>query len=187
MFDDPERRAHLLHNYATLVGASEGPEVALEYELETAELFRQAGDENMWVFARHNAACSLRELGRPEEAQREMAALFPRVVASRMPEALCVVAEDYAGVLSDLGRFEGTALLMGAAAAMRDRIGVPLDAPQQQELEEPLRRARDALGDRWDEVVARGATMSVEVAMEELQDAGRLPLVEGGRGANGAS
>ena len=187
MFDDPERRAHLLHNYAALVGASEGPEVALEYELETAELFRQAGDENMWVFSRHNAACSLRELGRPEEAQREMAALFPRVVASRMPEALCVVAEDYAGVLSDLGRFEGTALLIGAAAAMRERIGVPLDAPQEQELEEPLRRARDALGERWDEVVARGGQMSVEQAMEELQDAGQLPLVDGGPGASGAS
>ena len=167
-FDDPERRAHLLHNYAALIGSSEGPEAALEYEQETAELFRQAGDENMWVFAQHNAACSLRELGRPEEAQREMAALFPRVVATRMPEALCVVAEDYASVLSDLGRFEGTAVLVGAASAMRERIGVPLD------------RARTALGARWDELLARGRTLTVERAMEETQDPARLPLVGGG-------
>jgi tetratricopeptide (TPR) repeat protein len=167
-FDDPERRAHLLHNYATLVGASEGPEAALQYERETAELFRQAGDVNMWVFARHNAACSLRELGRPDEAQREMAELFPKVVASRLPEALCVVAEDYASVLSDLGRFEDTALLIGAAGAMRDRIGVPLDSPQEQELEEPLGRARDGLGARWEGLTERGRAMSVEQAMEHV-------------------
>lgn len=171
-FDDPERRAHLLHNYATLVGASEGPEAALQYELETAELFRQAGDVNMWVFARHNAACSLRELGRPEEAQREMAELFPKVVASRMPEALCVVAEDYASVLSDLGRFEDTAVLIGAACAMRDRIGVPLDSPQEQELEEPLGRARVGLGSRWGVLVERGRALTVEQAMEHVDRQG---------------
>ena len=172
--EDPERRAHLLHNYAALVGASEGPGAALKYERETAELFRQAGDENMWVFARHNAACSLRELGRPEEAQREMVALFPRMVASRMPEALCVFAEDYSSVLSDLGRFEETALLIGAARAMRQRIGVPIDAPQERELEEPTDRARAALGGRWDEVLGRGQAMTVEEAMTEIGD--RVPV-----------
>ena len=168
-FDDPELRAHLLHNYGVLVGASEGPGTALKYERETAELFRQAGDETMWVFARHNAACSLRELGRPEEAQQEMAALFPRVVATRMPDALCVVAEDYASVMADLGRFEETALLIGAAGAMRRRIGVPLDPPQEAELEEPLGRAEAALGSRWVEIMQRGETMSVEEAVEETE------------------
>ncbi len=120
----------------------------------------------MWVFSRHNAAVSLRELGRVEEAEREMAELFPKVVATRLPEALCVVAEDYASVLSDLGRFEDTAVLIGAASAMRNRIGVPLDAPQQQELEEPLNRAREALGSRWDGLVERGRGLTVEQAIE---------------------
>jgi predicted ATPase/class 3 adenylate cyclase len=176
-FRDPLRRGHLLHNYAAMIGATEGPAVALEYERKTAELFKQAGDENMWVFARHNAACSLRELGRTEEAQQEMAALFPSVVATRIPEAVFVVAEDYASVMSDLGRYEETALLMGAACAMRDRVGVPLDPPQEAELEKPLGRAREALGPRWDELMHRGGEMSVEKAMQETGDVAAFPVV----------
>ena len=168
-FEDPQLRAHLLHNYSVLVGASEGPEVSLGYERETAELFREAGDETMWVFARHNAACSLRELGRPEEAQHEMAELFPRVLATRMPEAVVVVAEDYANVMADLGRFEETALLIGAASAMRERIGVPRDPPQEAELHDPLERAGSALGARWAELEQRGAAMTVEEAVEETR------------------
>jgi predicted ATPase len=168
-FRDPLRRGHLLHNYAAMIGATEGPAMALEYERQTAELFRQAGDENSWVFASHNAACSLRELGRPEEARQEMAALFPRVVATRIPEALFVVAEDYASVMSDLGRFAETALLIGAATAMRERIGVPVDPPQELELEEPVGRARAALGDEWHTWVERGRGLSVEQAVQETE------------------
>ena len=180
MLQDPERRGHLLHNYAVLVGASDGPEAALKYERETAELFRQAGDESMWVFARHNAACSLREMGRPEEAREEMFALFPRVVATRMPEAVCVVAEDYASVMSDLGRFEETMLLIGAARAMRERIGVPMDPPQAAELEEPLSRAKEAMGDRWLEVERRGRQLTVEQAMQETETIQERRVLTGG-------
>ncbi len=179
-FEDAELRGHLLHNYSVLIGASEGPEVALRYERETAELFRQAGDENMWVFARHNAACSLRELGRPQEAQQEMAALFPQVVATRMPEAVCVVAEDYASVMADLGRFEETALLIGAASAMRERIGVPLDPPQEAELAEPLGRAQSALGSRWAELKDRGGRMTVEQAVAETESMQQQRVPAGG-------
>lgn len=179
-FTDPELRGHLLHNYSVLIGTSEGPAVALRYERETAELFRRAGDETMWVFARHNAACSLRELGRPEEAQREMAALLPQVFATRMPEATCVVAEDYAGVMADLGRFEETALLIGAASAMRGRIGVPLDPPQEAELAEPLAKAEAALGSRWAELRHRGERLTVERAVDETERMGQRRVPVGG-------
>ena len=156
-FRDPLRRGHLLHNYAAMIGATEGPAMALEYERETAELFRQAGDENM---------SGVREPQRGLQPPRARTSrggpagdggTVPRVVATRIPEALFVVAEDYASVMSDLGRFAETALLIGAATAMRERIGVPVDPPQELELEEPVGRARAALGDEWHVVGAVAA------------------------------
>jgi hypothetical protein len=59
------------------------------------------------------------------------------------------------------------------------KIGVPLDPPQEQELEEPLDRAREALGPRWDELVASGSAMSVEEAVEATERLAASPTVTG--------
>jgi hypothetical protein len=44
-----------------------------------------------------------------------------------------------------------------------------MDPPQQAELDEPLGRARAALGARWDELERQGRELTVEQVMQETE------------------
>jgi len=114
----------------------------------------------------HNSACSLRDLGRFDEALTLMRQVFDQAVTRRWPYATAVVGEDCGAVLVRLQRFEDGARLIGAAEALRHRIRMPRDTVQTRELAPVLDVARAAVGDeRWEELIEAGSDVSVEDAM----------------------
>src|SRR3712207_4721964 len=94
-----------------------------------------------------NYACTLRQMGRPDEAYPLMRDLVDRVVKIPDPESLVTFAEDLAAVLSDLHGHSLAIRLLGAADAMRARNGIPRRPEQDAELADPLARAKAALPD----------------------------------------
>ncbi|CAA9338230.1 MAG: hypothetical protein AVDCRST_MAG34-645 [uncultured Nocardioidaceae bacterium] len=165
---------------AVLEAMRDQPEAAYELESRAVTASRRLGDLDSLLRAQHNAAVSLRELGRAEEAREQMVALLPRLLTQRDPEAIVTGAEDYTAVLSDLGEYPAAAVLFGAAEALRKRVGIPRPPVQTAELEESLARAQSSLGERWDELVDRGRGMSVEDALGLAAVPAARPDGEGG-------
>ena len=167
--EDPLFRAVALMNiarYHDLFGDSEAGLPLLE---EAAALAEAAGDELIELDARYSTAATQRLLGRPDQAEREFRELFAPMLALRIPLSELTFAEDYAAVLAELDRPADSALLFGAAAAMRERLGVPREKAQEQELAGPTASAKAALGeDGWAARFAEGHGMTVERAVRQL-------------------
>ena len=95
-----------------VVGDTDG---ALELEVELARLARAAGHLPLALLSEMNSACSLRELGRPDEALVAMENAIPAfLIESPLPRLLPVAAEDYAAILVEVGRAADAARLWGA-------------------------------------------------------------------------
>jgi hypothetical protein len=129
---------------------------------EATALAVAAGDELIANGSQYQIACALRHLGRPEDANREFQAIGQMLLAERDPLGDAELAEDYAAVLIELGRWEEAGLLMGAAEAARERLNVPREAAQQQDLDGALEAARLELGPRWDSLLDEGRALPVE-------------------------
>ncbi len=118
---------------------------------ESFPISEALGDEVQLIMSRHNVACALREMGRSQAAHREMTQLIGPTLRQRSPIFSIIFAEDYAAVLAELSEAATAARLFGSAEAERIRIGVPRTASQEAELDGPLAKARDALGEtQWD-------------------------------------
>lgn len=155
---------------------------ALAQERQAIELAKTHGFKDLLDNAEHNAACSLREIGEPDEAERLMREGMRGIFETRRSGYICTLVEDYALVLLDLDRFEDAALLYGATEATRDALGNP-PAPYALEERAPgQQRARVALGDSWEQVKAEGARLTVEEAWNRVT-AGRAGA--GGLAAHG--
>ena len=68
--------------------------------------------------------------------------------------------------LSQMGRFEDAARLMGAADAERERTGLVIEPPDRPLLEDAVQRARSQLGDDWDAAYEQGRSMILDEAVE---------------------
>jgi hypothetical protein len=119
----------------------------------------------------HNMACTLRLMGRVEQAEHQMRPLIPAFLAESDPN-LMFDAEDYAAVLAELGDNERAVLLLGAADAIRERRGTPRDHRQEAEIPDAIAKARDGLS-RADLNGAHqaGREVSVEDALIEVHRA----------------
>ncbi len=140
------------------IEAAEGNlERSMDLLEESIPISRELGDEAQLIMSQHNVACTLRELGRTEEAHREMQRLMVDAVKQRSPILSIILAEDYAAVLADLGEAAMAASFLGSAETERDRAGIPRPAYQEAELKGPLARARGALPPtEWDLEYERG-------------------------------
>jgi predicted ATPase/class 3 adenylate cyclase len=125
---------------------------------ESLPISQGLGDEAQLLKSQHNMACTLREMGRPEEAEREMTGLIEGTVRQRSPIFSIIFAEDYAAVLAELGEAAAAARLLGAAEAERVRVGLPRHAAQENELKAPIAKAKAALHPtRWADEHQRGS------------------------------
>jgi predicted ATPase/class 3 adenylate cyclase len=168
---DPLFRAVALMNLARYHDLLGEPEAGLPLVQQAAELADQVGDDLIENDARHSAAATQRLLGRPDRAEREFRDLFGRVLAMRSPINELTFAEDYAAVLAELDRPADAALVFGAGAAMRKRLGVPREKAQEQELAAPVATAQAALGDQeWAARFAEGQGMTVERAVRQVME-----------------
>ena len=135
------------------------------------------GDRQALLAARNNRACTLRQLGRHQEAFDEFVDTLPMILADDVPDALLTSVEDFACVLFDMGRDRHGALLLGAAVAEREAVGVPRMAFQEAELEPSVATGRpgsatsgrpcssaapsSACWPRWRRAIRRGRLIGV--------------------------
>ena len=91
--------------------------------------------------------------------------LLPEILADDLPDALLTSCEDFACVLFDMGRDRDGALLVGAAMAERDGVGVPRMAFQEAALAPSVEAGRERLGGEWEPLLDRGAELGVLAAV----------------------
>jgi tetratricopeptide (TPR) repeat protein len=154
-----------LVNHALILTDEGDHEAALAFEDAAIEMADRLGDALAITGVRNNRACTLRQLGRYDEAYAEFAALLPEVLAGDVPDAVLTGCEDFACVLFDLGRDRDGALLVGAALAERDGNGVPRMAFQEAALAPSFEAGRARLGAEWGPLLERGEKLGVLAAV----------------------
>jgi tetratricopeptide (TPR) repeat protein len=154
-----------LVNYALVLSDADDHEAALAFEDAALEMADRLGDQLAIAAVRNNRACTLRHLGRYQEAYDAFAEMLPGILADDIPDAVLTSSEDFACVLFDMGRDRDGALLVGAALAERDSTGVPRMAFQEAALEPSVSAGRERLGAQWEPLLERGAELGVLAAV----------------------
>jgi tetratricopeptide (TPR) repeat protein len=163
-----------LVNHALVLADDGDHGAALAFEDAATEMAERLGDALAGTAVRNNRACTLRRLGRHQEAYDEFARLLPEILADDVPDAVLTSCEDFACVLFDMGRDADGALLVGAALAERDGVGVPRMTFQEAALAPSVEVGCRRLGDEWETLLARGAELGVLAAVASaLQPAER--------------
>jgi len=135
---------------------------ALQLESAAADLADEIGHVKFALNARGNMACSLRELGRPEEALRQFQAIGAEVLSVGDPRNTVSVAEDVACVLIALERLREAGHLLGAVEALRRRTGLTRPQVQEREIAPVLELAQQTSPDAWAAYLAEGRALELE-------------------------
>lgn len=139
---------------------------ALNHEAIT--LAHDLEDPDAVLLFEHDAACILRETGRPADAQEAMRKSIPKVLQSGDTPLLVYLGEDYAAVLADLGDHETAVRLIGATDALRERLKSARTPSQQSQLSDTIAKTRAALNDNhWNEQYQGGRNTPLEDALRE--------------------
>jgi tetratricopeptide (TPR) repeat protein len=154
-----------LVNHALVLTDDGDHEAALAFEDAAIEMADRLGDRLAITGVRNNRACTLRRLGRYDEAYDEFTGVLPEILADDLPDAVLTSCEDFACVLFDMGRDRDGALLVGAATAERDGTGVPRMAFQEAALAPSVNAGRQRLGEEWEPLLDRGAELGVLAAV----------------------
>jgi len=150
-----------LVNHALILGDDGDHEAALAFEDAAIEMAERLGDTLAISGVRNNRACTLRRLGRYDEAYEEFARLLPDILAGDVPDAVLTSCEDFACVLFDMGRDRDGAVLAGAALAEREGTGVPRMAFQEAALAPSFDAGQARLGEDWELLLDRGRELGV--------------------------
>ena len=154
--------------YSTFEGIEHHNTRSLELGTEALDIVRRLGDATAEVVYQHNLACTLRAIGRVEEADREMRGIIARALTMSEPAELAVLAEDYAAVTAELGHHERAVRLLGAADAMRAQLSLPRAGWQDDEIGTAIEKSRNTLmGEQWDAAYERGRGTAIEAALAE--------------------
>jgi predicted ATPase/class 3 adenylate cyclase len=110
--------------------------------------------------------------GRAAEARDLLSRTFEYVVSSRDPELLVNILEPSACVAAELGDLSRAARLAGAAAGIRDALGMPIPQPDMVLVERFLGPARaTAPGESWATELAAGRALTRDEAVGLLLSA----------------
>ena len=154
-----------LVNHALMLTDDGDHEAALAFEDSAIAMADRLGDALAVTAVRNNRACTLRHLGRYDEAYDEFAGVLPEILADDIPDVVLTGCEDFACVLFDMGRDRDGALLVGAATAERNGTGVPRMAVQEAALAPSVEAGRERLGVEWQPTLDRGAELGVLAAV----------------------
>jgi hypothetical protein len=111
-------------------------------------------------------------MGQVELARQRMEALTPEVLQVDDRNLSMALAEDYAAVLVELGEHARAVRLLGAADTVRERLGVPRDPLQEQELAASIDATRATLTPgEWEDAYQSGRGSSLESALVTAQKA----------------
>ena len=152
--------ANALATLSNLEAVEHNKERALDLINTAVDISTELGAEGGSLTFREIQACTLRELGRLEDAYE----LMRENVAARLrfpaPDDLMILAEDFGALLADLGEYQQAARLLGAADAMRERHSQPRPPAQEVEIEEPFTKARASLSEgTWEREYQHGRNM----------------------------
>jgi tetratricopeptide (TPR) repeat protein len=155
--------AHLwsLLIFAAVESGDERHESALAMVQLAVDMAERLGDTRSHQAARNNLACTLRWLGRHDEAYDVFASLLPEILEQDQPDNVLTGAEDFACVLFDMGRERDEAVLLGAAEREREALGVPRVPMQEEEVAATAAAAAQRVGEDWDRLLARGVELGV--------------------------
>ncbi len=166
-----------------ILEASEGHhERSLELDSEALAIARELEDPIGALTAEHNMACTLREMGRVDDARQQMRGLVPRGLEVAGPGALTALAEDYAAILAEVGEHRSAVRLLGAADTMRERLGSPRHQVQATEIAGPVSKTRAGLPEQeWSAAYRAGRASTVEAALREADavEASQGPVRQG--------
>jgi len=158
-----------LVNLASLESTEHHQERSLELGREALAIAQDLRHTYGALVARHNLAWTLLEMGRPEEAEREMRGVIESSIELDESSLYLPVALDYAVVLAELGRQHAAVQLMGATDAAHERIGSRPDPLQQGDRAELIDKTRAAMaGDEWEEAYQAGRGTPLEDALSGL-------------------
>jgi predicted ATPase/class 3 adenylate cyclase len=164
--DDQNELTSVLTDFAIFEATEQNLERSLALDSESLAIARQIGNIRFQLRAQHNIACTMREMGRVEEAQQQMHAVIPAILRLNDPLEVATLAEDYAAILAELGDHARAVLLFGAADAMRERLALPRNPWQDAEIAEPAAKSRTALtAVEWDDAYQTGRNTTVEDAL----------------------
>ncbi len=163
---DRSQLGYVLGEFAVLEAIEHNYERSLELDGQALEIARELGEPAAIMYHQHGMACTLREMGRAKEAKQLMDSIVSDALALNQPDDLMAFAEDYAAVLAELGDHRRAVRLLGAADAMRERVGAPRSPMQEAEIAEPMSKCREQLdaGD-WDEAYRAGRDSTIEDAL----------------------
>ena len=157
-------------------------ERSLELESEAVAVAQEMGDIVAVSDSRHNLACTLRMLGRADEADLIMRQVIPVALAYHDAQNAATLGEDYAAVLAELGHDRIAARLIGSADGWHDNSGLPRSSVQQDEIAGAIDGARARLPQAdWADLYRAGYDALVE---EELAHA-LATMVEAGPSSTG--
>jgi non-specific serine/threonine protein kinase len=136
---------------------------------ESLALARELGDRDQVALSLNNlgdVAWKRGELSRAEGLLRDALAV---VWELGDPHRCAMVLESLAETAgARAGQGERAARLLGAATALRERLGAPLSGPDQAELAQAVAAARAALGaEAWATAFAAGKALTLEEAIAE--------------------
>jgi predicted ATPase/class 3 adenylate cyclase len=147
---------------------------ALEHAVRRRELLEPRRCPIDPLEYQHGMAWVLRRAGRSPEALPwiQKAVRSAMTVGFPYGNGLPYLAEDYAGILADLGDATGAACLLGSADARRERNGNLRPPDTETDIELSLSKARRALSaDEWRLHHERGHEMPLEDALTAVEQA----------------
>jgi predicted ATPase/class 3 adenylate cyclase len=161
-----------LSNLAWHIQSTEADhETVLQLKREALEVAKRTGNPYAALTDEHNIACTLRMLGRLDEAYAIMRPLIPTALAMNVTGNVMAAAEDYAALLAEIGDSPRTAWLLGAADARHEEVGQSRLTQQDVEIAEPLAKARAALTPaEWEEAYALGRATPIREALQRAYD-----------------
>jgi tetratricopeptide (TPR) repeat protein len=155
-----------LSNFAALEAREGHFERFTELNDEAIALVRDLGDYASVLAFEAAQPWVLRLKGNPDEAHERILRSLPEHLRINEPVMLVAIAEEYAAVLADLGDHLAAARLLGAADAMRERLGTPRLPIAQADFAEQVAKTHAALTDHeWEDAYQAGRNTTVEDAL----------------------
>ncbi|MDQ4039175.1 MAG: hypothetical protein M3313_12720, partial [Actinomycetota bacterium] len=152
-------------------------EVKTRFE-ESMRLHREVGDTWMVGLGHNNLGNAHRGLGEYDEARSAYAAALATYRAYDDQWALAIIYEDVALLAGAVGAAESCLRLIGAADALRERIGSPRAPDVQAQVDQALDSVRPAIGAAFDTLLASGRELDGTEADSEV-----LRVCRSGNGA----
>jgi predicted ATPase/class 3 adenylate cyclase len=146
-------------------------ETVLRLKQEALEIAKRTGNPFAAMTDQHNVACTLRMLGRVDEAYAMMRPLVPASLAINVTSNVMSTAEDFGAILAELGDSTRAAFLLGAADARHEEVGQGRLPQQDLEIAEAFDKARATVSAaEWDEAYGRGYRTPIREAVQQVYD-----------------